>query len=43
MYGLSYYQYEKQCYWAEKGVGDYPEPEKDNSERIMDVEHDIER
>lgn len=32
-HGLTFYQYEKQCYWAERGVGDYPEPEKQNVER----------
>lgn len=41
--GLSYYQYEKQCYWAEKGVGDYPEPERNNPEREIEKEYDIER
>lgn len=38
-YGLSYYQYEKQCYWAERGVGDYPEPEKCNPEKEIEKEH----
>lgn len=40
-YGLSYYQYEKQCYWAERGVGDYPEPERNNPEKRL--EHIIDR
>lgn len=41
--GMSYFQYEKQCYWAERGVGDFPEPERDNPEREIRREHDIER
>ena len=41
--GLSYLQYEKQCYWAEKGVGDYPEPERNNPEKQIEKEYVIER
>lgn len=39
-HGMSYLQYEKQCYWAERGVGEYPAPELENQERQL--EHDVE-
>jgi hypothetical protein len=39
--GLSIYQYEKQCFMAEKGFCDYPYPEQHNPERQQ--EHDIEK
>lgn len=41
--GLSYYQYEKQCYWAERGVGDFPEPERNNPDREIEHEYTVER
>ena len=31
--GLTHYQYEKECFYAERGSGSYPPPEKYNPER----------
>lgn len=35
--GISLFQYEKQCFMADKGYGDYPEPEKYNPEREIEL------
>lgn len=37
-HGLTYLQYEKQCYWADRGIGEYPTPEYESHI----IEHDIE-
>ena len=39
--GLTMYQYEKQCFMADRGFCDYPYPEQHNPERQQ--EHEIER
>lgn len=39
--GLTMYQYEKQCFMADRGFCDYPYPEQHNPERQQ--EHDIEK
>lgn len=31
--GISLFQYEKQCFMADRGYGDYPDPERYNLER----------
>lgn len=36
--GITLYQYEKQCFWAERGYNDYPEPERYNPEKQIDKE-----
>jgi hypothetical protein len=36
--GITHYQYEKQCFYADRGVGDYPPIEKFNPERVLIVE-----
>lgn len=40
--GISYFQYEKQCYFADRGWGEYPAPEIHNPDRNTDHERDIE-
>lgn len=43
--GISLMQYEKQCFYADRGYGEYPEPEKENTERTIErtVEPEIKR
>ena len=36
--GLTLAQYEKQCFWADRGYGEYPEPEGRNPDREMEQE-----
>ena len=41
--GISFYQYEKQCFRADRSQGIYPEPEAHNPERQQEIVKDIER
>lgn len=36
------YQYEKQCFWADRDYGNYPEPEYNNPERNWEKDKDME-
>ena len=40
--GLSIAQYEKQCFWADRGYGEYPEPERNNPDRQIEHGNDLE-
>ena len=39
--GLSLVQYEKQCFWADRGYGEYPEPERNNPDREIENAKDL--
>lgn len=43
--GITFMQYEKQCFYADRGYGEYPEPEKEKLERQQErsIEPEIER
>lgn len=47
--GITYYQYQKQCFNADRGYNDYPEPERYNPDRLIekeqekDMEREVER
>ena len=41
--GITYYQYEKQCFNADRGYNDYPEPERYNPERAIEKEPERDR
>ena len=36
--GISFYQYEKQCFWADSDYGNYPEPEYNKPDRNWEKE-----
>lgn len=40
--GISFYQYEKQCFWADRDYGNYPEPEYNNPDRNWEKDKEIE-
>ena len=40
--GISFYQYEKQCFWVDRDYGSYPEPEYNNPERNWEKGKEIE-
>lgn len=41
--GITFMQYEKQCFYANKGYGEYPEPERNNPDRQVQKEVEPER
>lgn len=41
--GITYTQYERQCFYADRGYGEYPEPEKSNPDREIKGEIEPER
>lgn len=38
--GITLYQYNKECFYADRGYGDYPAPEYYNPERDLNINHD---
>jgi hypothetical protein len=34
---------QNECYWAERGVGDYPQPERNNPKKEIEKEYAIKR
>jgi len=38
--GITLYQYEKQCFWADRGYENYPAPERFNPDRQIEKEKD---
>lgn len=40
--GITFYQYEKQCFWADRDYGNYPEPEYNNPDRNWERDKNIE-
>lgn len=38
--GITLYQYSKECFYADRGYGDYPVPEYHNPERDLNINHD---
>ena len=38
--GITIGQYEKQCFWADRDWGNYPEPERHNPDRCIEPERD---
>lgn len=43
--GITFSQYERQYFYAERGYGEYPEPQKENPERPIErnIEPEIKR
>ena len=38
--GITFAQYEKQCFWAERDWGNYPEPERHNPDKNIEPERE---
>ncbi|MBQ6693240.1 MAG: hypothetical protein IJN00_07895 [Clostridia bacterium] len=38
--GITIGQYEKQCFWADRDWGNYPEPERHNPDRCIEPERE---
>lgn len=41
--GITYLRYERQCFYADRGYGEYPEPERSNPDRQIEREIESER
>lgn len=40
--GITHYQYEKQVFYADRGIGEYPAPERFNPDRVVEREQEKE-
>ena len=40
--GITLTQYEKQCFWADRGYGEYPPPEQSNPDKQLEQDRGVE-